>query len=332
MTAYGNIMTAMVTPFHDDYSLNEKAAYHLAQYLVDEGSDGIIVCGTTGESPTLSHGEKVRLFRIVRDAVGDKASVWAGTGSNDQATAVALTQEAEDAGADGVLVVTPYYNKPPQEGLYQYFKAVAAATRLPVMVYNVPGRTGVNLLPETLERLLDIPNIMAVKEAAGNLDQVAEIARRCGASGGALEPARPIVGTPFMGSASQGAAVQVQERVAQVGSTRPFYIYSGDDSLTLPMMTAGAVGVVSVASHVVGPQMRKMVQAFLDGRVREASRLHVRLFPVFKALFAVTNPVLVKAALHMKGLDVGPLRPPLCEATAAERDKLKKVLQEAGVL
>ncbi|HEY4003478.1 MAG TPA: 4-hydroxy-tetrahydrodipicolinate synthase [Candidatus Xenobia bacterium] len=332
MTLYGNVMTAMVTPFNDDLSLNERGVHELARYLVREGSDGLIVCGTTGESPTLSFDEKIAMFRIVREAVGNDVPVWAGTGSNDTAAAVALTRAAEDVGADGVLVVTPMYNKPPQEGLYQYFRTVANATRLPVMVYNVPGRTGINLLPETIERLLDVPNIAAVKEAAGSLDQVAEIALRCGAMGGCMDPSRPLAGTSFVASASHGSRVNVRDCGPDIGKTRPFYIYSGDDSLTLPMLTNGAVGVVSVASHVVGPQMKKMVTAFMDGRTREAAQIHLRLFPVFKALFAVSNPILVKAALQLRGLPVGPLRSPLVEATSAERDKLRRVLQDAGVL
>ncbi|MHB2016362.1 MAG: 4-hydroxy-tetrahydrodipicolinate synthase [Candidatus Xenobia bacterium] len=332
MTPFGNIMTAMVTPFNEDLSINEPMVGELAHRLVEEGSDGLIVCGTTGESPTLSHEEKLRMFRLVKEAVGGRASVWAGTGGYDTASTIELSKEAEQLGVDGLLVVAPYYNKPPQEGLYQHFKMVAEAVSLPIMVYNIPGRTGVNILPETLERMAEIKNIAAVKEAAGSVDQVADIARRIGASGGALAPARARVSSGFMGSGSQGTTVEVRDMVDEVAPTRPFYIYSGDDSLTLPFMTAGALGVVSVASHVVGPQMKKMVNAFLDGRVREAARIHVSLFPVFKALFATTNPILVKAAMQLRGMDVGGLRPPMVGATSVERDKLKRALQEAGIL
>jgi len=333
MNPFGNLLTAMVTPFHNDGTINEKVVAELALRLIDEGSDGIVVCGTTGESPTLSTDEKIRMFRLVKDAVGSRASVWAGTGTNNTDSAVRLSRAAAEVGVDGLLVVAPYYNKPPQEGLYLHFKTVAQATDLPVMVYNIPGRTGVNLLPETLERLAEIKNIVAVKEASGSLDQVAEIARRIGASGGTMEPARPLVASGFMASASHGSAVQVRpQETTDVVPGRGFYIYSGDDSLTLPMMAAGAIGVVSVASHIVGPQMRRMVQAFLDGRVREATRLHVQLFSIFKALFVTTNPILVKAALKLKGIDAGPVRLPLVDATAADRDKLKKAMLEVGAL
>ncbi len=293
MIDFGRVLTAMVTPFTETGEVAYDEAARLAEYLVENGSDGVVVVGTTGESPVVTKEEKAKLFEVVKDAVGKKAKVIAGTGSNNTADSIALTKAAEKAGADGIMLVTPYYNKPSQEGLYQHFKAVAASTDLPVILYNVPGRTGVNMLPGTVARLAEVENIVAVKEASGNLDQVAEIRR----------------------------------------STPPdFLIYSGDDSLTLPMMTVGAHGVISVASHVAGKMIKEMISAYLAGRVADAAALHLKLFPLFKVLFITTNPVPVKAAVNMLGLKVGPPRLPLVEATPQEKEAIRKVLEDLQII
>lgn len=292
-TDFGRVLTAMITPFDKDMAVNYDMARKLARYLADTGSDGLVVAGTTGESPTLSKEEKLELFRVVVEEVGGRVTVLAGTGSYDTAGSVALTQAAEKVGVDGVMLVCPYYNKPSQEGLYQHFKTVAKSTHLPVLLYNIPGRTGVNMLPATVARLAEVENIVAIKEAAGSMDQVSELRR--------LLP-------------------------------DGFAIYSGDDSLTLPMLSLGAKGVVSVASHIVGQRIKEMINAFMAGNVTLATQIHLELYPVFKGLFITSNPVPVKAALNMLGHQVGPPRLPLVEATAAERESIKKMLAEAKLL
>ena len=292
-TDFGRVLTAVVTPFDKDLAVNYEQAGKLARHLAEAGSDGLVVAGTTGESPTLSKEEKIELFRVIVEEVGGQATVLAGTGSYDTAGSVALTQAAEKVGVDGVMLVAPYYNKPSQEGLYQHFKTIAKSTNLPVLLYNIPGRTGVNMLPATVARLAEIENIVAIKEAAGSMDQVSELRR--------LLPDH-------------------------------FAIYSGDDSLTLPMLSLGAKGVVSVASHVVGPRIKEMVNAFMAGNVTLATQIHLQLYPVFKGLFITTNPVPVKAALNMLGFQAGPPRLPLVEATAAEKESIKKVLAEIKLL
>lgn len=293
MRDFGRILTAMVTPFKEDGSLDLEGAKLLARQLVESGSDGLVVGGTTGESPTLSHEEKLALFRAVKAAVGDEAVVIAGTGSNSTAASVELTAEATACGVDGVMVVVPYYNKPSQEGLYQHFLACAKATHLPVMLYNIPGRTGVNMLPETVARLSRVENIVALKEASGNFDQVSETLR--------LVPEH-------------------------------FRIYSGDDSLTLPLVALGAYGVVSVASHLVGRELKEMVGALEEGRLAEAQAIHRKLFPLFKALFMAPNPVPAKAALSMLGRPAGRPRLPLVGLNDKEEAQLRQVMQEVGLL
>lgn len=284
----------MITPFKEDGSVNYAVAEQLAAHLAENGTDALVVCGTTGESPTLSWEEEYELFQVVKKAVAGKAKVLAGTGSNSTTEAIAATQKAAKIGLDGSLQVVPYYNKPPQEGLYRHFQAIAQSTPdLPLMLYNIPGRTGQNLLPETVARLAKIPNIVAIKEASGNLDQASQI--RC------LTPPE-------------------------------FALYSGDDSLTLPLLAIGGTGVVSVASHLVGKELQQMIQAFEAGRTQEATQIHLQLFPLFKALFATTNPIPLKAALKLQGWDVGSTRPPLCEPTADIAENLKAVLEEISLL
>jgi 4-hydroxy-tetrahydrodipicolinate synthase len=287
---WGPVITAMATPFREDGAVDYDRAGELARRLVDTGSTGIVVAGTTGESPTLTDEEKLQLLRVVREAVAGRAAVLAGTGTYDTAHSVHLSREAQRVGADGLLVVVPYYNRPTQEGLYRHFKTVAESTDLPVLMYNIPGRTGTNMLPETVARLSEVRNIAGIKEASGSLDQVSEIRRR----------------TP-----------------------EHFLIYSGDDSLTLPYLSVGAVGIVSVASHLVGREIAEMIAHFQAGRVEEARRIHLRLFPLFRALFVAPNPVPLKAALEMAGFPVGKPRLPLVEATPKEREQIAAAMREA---
>ncbi|MDJ0574626.1 MAG: 4-hydroxy-tetrahydrodipicolinate synthase, partial [Xenococcaceae cyanobacterium MO_234.B1] len=239
---FGRVIAAMVTPFSEDGSVNYAVAEKLAIHLVDNGNDGLVICGTTGESPSLSWEEEYELFRVVKGAVGDRAKIIAGTGSNSTSEAIAATQKAAKLALDGSLQVVPYYNKPPQEGLYGHFKAIAeAGPELPMMLYNVPGRTSRNLEAETVAKLAEIPNIVAIKEASGDLEQACHIRR--------LTPPE-------------------------------FAIYSGEDSLTLPLLTVGGVGVVSVASHLVGKQMQEMIQAFVEGKNEVATKIQIKLFPL----------------------------------------------------
>lgn len=293
MAVFGHLITAMVTPMDRSLAVDYDRAGALAKRLVDNGSDGLVISGTTGESPTLSDDEKIRLFRTIREAVGARAKVIAGTGTYNTAHSIHLTHEAERAGCDGVLLVNPYYNKPSQEGLYQHFKAVAESTTLPVMLYNIQSRTSVNCEPATIARLAQISNIVAIKEASGSLDQMSQIRK--------LTPPE-------------------------------FHLYSGDDSLTLPLLAVGGTGVVSVASHLAGPEIKAMIQAFHAGDVRRARELHLRLWPLFKVIFITTNPTPVKAALALAGFDAGGLRLPLVEATAKERDQIAAVLKELALL
>ncbi len=285
---FGRVITAMITPFAADGSVELELAARLACHLVDHGSDGLVICGTTGESPTLSWDEQHQLFSAVKAAVGGRAKLLAGTGSNCTAEAVEAIGEAAALGADGALVVVPYYNKPPQEGLEAHFRAVAeAAPQTPLMLYNIPGRTGCSLSPETTARLMDLANVVSFKAASGTTEEVSALRALCG------------------------------ERLA---------IYSGDDALTLPMLAVGAVGVVSVASHVAGDQIQRMVQAFLAGDLTTALALHEQLLPVCKALFCTTNPIPVKAALELTGWSVGAPRLPLVSASSDVRDRLNSVL------
>jgi len=293
VTPFGEVLTAMVTPMRPDESVDLEKAKELARFLVDHGSDGLVVCGTTGESPTLTADEKLSLFEAVVEAVGDRATVIAGTGSYNTHESVSLTAKASSTGVDGVMLVVPYYNKPPQAGLYQHFRKVSEATELPVMLYNVPPRTSRNLEPETVARLAELPNIVAIKEAAGDMEQVSRLKARLPES---------------------------------------FAIYSGEDSLTLPMLSLGAVGVVSVASHVVGETIKEMIQAFRSGDTDAARACHDRLMPVFKALFVTTNPIPVKWAMSLLGLDMGPFRLPLVPPTPAEQATVKEALRNFGVL
>jgi len=285
---FGQIATAMVTPFDNRGNIDFAKTTQLVNYLIENGTDSLVVAGTTGESPTLTTEEKLALFRHVVEVVDGRVPVIAGTGSNNTRASIELTKKAEHIGVDAVMIVAPYYNKPNQEGIYQHYKAIAESTSLPVMVYNIPGRAVVNISVETIVRLSEIPNVVAVKDASGNLDAMTEI----------------------------------------IAKTRDdFMLYSGDDGLTLPVLAIGGSGVVSVASHIIGNEMKKMIEAFMRGDNREAAAMHQRLLPMMKALFAAPSPVPVKTALQLKGLDVGSVRLPLVPLTEQERLQLMHVLQ-----
>jgi len=280
----------MVTPFTAEGSLDLDAAQRLAVHLVDAGNDGLVVNGTTGESPTTSGAEKAALVRAVVEAVGERAFVIAGAGSNDTARSIELARDAEAAGAHGLLMVTPYYSKPPQEGLYRHTVTVADATGLPIMLYDIPGRTGVPLETETIVRLAEHPRIVANKDAKGDL----------------------------------GAASWVLART-------DLAVYCGDDMLNLPLLSIGAVGFVSVVGHVVAPELRAMVDAYLSGDVAKAREIHQGLLPVYTGIFRTQGVILSKAALAAQGLISGTLRLPLVEATAEQIDQLTQDLAAGGV-
>ena len=286
---FGRILTAMVTPFTDNGDVDYELAIKLANYLFDNGSDGIVLCGTTGESPTLSWEEQHDLFIAVKGSLDSSCKVIVGTGSNCTSEAVEATKKAYKFGADGALVVVPYYNKPPQEGLYKHFSAIAnSAKDLPLMLYNIPGRTACNLLPDTVKKLMDFSNILSIKAASGRIDEVTELRAFCGSE---------------------------------------LSVYSGDDSLLLPMLSVGAVGVVSVASHLVGLQLKEMIESFQIGKVSKALTIHEKLQPLFKALFMTTNPIPIKAALELSGWNVGSPRNPLSPLPSDMRKQLSIILE-----
>ncbi|MFD1848545.1 4-hydroxy-tetrahydrodipicolinate synthase [Oceanobacillus bengalensis] len=284
---FGKVITAMVTPFDQHGEMDMERTRGLVNYLIANGSDALVVAGTTGESPTLSHDEKIRLFKAVLETVDGRVPVIAGTGSNNTRESLQLTKEAEAIGVDGVMLVTPYYNKPSQEGMYQHFKTIAESTSLPVMLYNIPGRSVVNMLPETIIRLSQLENIVSVKEASGDLDAFAEIISK----------------TP-----------------------EDFSVYSGDDSLALPMLAIGGAGIVSVSSHIIGNEMQEMVGHFFSGNVTHAAEIHRHLLPIMKELFKAPNPTPVKEALNRFGVPVGSVRLPLIPLTDAERTSLYDLL------
>ncbi|EKN65662.1 dihydrodipicolinate synthase [Neobacillus bataviensis LMG 21833] len=288
MVHFGRVSTAMVTPFDKKGHIDFAKTTQLVNYLIENGTDSLVIAGTTGESPTLSKEEKLALFDHVVKAVKKRIPVIAGTGSNNTYASVELTKKAEQLGVDAIMVVAPYYNKPSQEGLYQHFKAVAEATTLPVMVYNIPGRSVVNILPETIIRLSHVPNIVAVKEASGDLNAMTHII---------------------------------------ANTAEDFVLYSGDDALTIPVLAIGGAGVVSVASHVIGNEMQEMVKAFFEGENSKAATIHQHLLPIMQGLFAAPSPAPVKTALQVKGLDVGSVRLPLVGLTEQERATLISLLK-----
>jgi len=289
---FGQILTAMVTPFDEQGEIDYPATEHLINYLLANGTDGLIVSGTTGESPTLSVQEKVDLFTFAVEVVNGRAPVIAGTGSNNTRESIELTKLAENTGVDGIMLVAPYYNNPSQEGLYQHFKTISEATTLPVMLYNVPGRSVVNIAVDTVIRLSKVQNIVSIKEANGNLDMMAEI----------------INNTP-----------------------EDFSLYSGDDGLTLPVLAIGGVGVISVSSHIIGNEMQEMIAHFNSGNLKEAAKVHGSLLPIIKSLFAAPSPSPVKAALNLNGIPVGVVRLPMIPLTDEELHTLKKALHTREV-
>lgn len=296
----GQVITAMATPFDDKGEINLNEAKRLAAYLLENGTDAVLAAGTTGESPTLTHLEKLELVKSLKAEFGDRLTLIAGAGTNDTHGSIELAKEMESLGADALLVVSPYYNKPPQEGLLRHFAAVAGAVKLPVIIYNIPGRTGVNLLPSTLAKLLPIPNLLAVKECSNSLTQATEFLMEIEKAG----------------------------RGKTAPKNRRFYLYSGEDPLTLPLLSLGGEGVISVASHLGGKEFQTMFRAYREGRVEEAERMHFKLYPLIQALFMTTSPIMIKAALELKGFKMGHLRAPLLDADPAQIAIMKKVLAD----
>lgn len=292
---YGRLITAMVTPFSEELQVDYPRAQQLAQRLVEQGHTGLVVAGTTGESPTLSKDEKLRLFREVRQAVPNTPLI-AGTGSYDTRATIELSKAATDTGVNALLVVAPYYNKPAQDMLRRHFLEVAEATTLPIVVYNIPGRTGVEISPDILVALAEHPRIVAVKASQPDVDPISELASKLRRAG------------------------------------RQMAIYSGDDTHTLSIMASGGCGVISVSGHFVGPQMLEMMNAFEAGQVEKARSIHLEIFPIMKGLFATTNPVLTKVGLKMQGFDVGGLRPPLYWASQSEEQAIQRILQDLKLL
>lgn len=295
MPRFGRVLTAMVTPFDADGRVDLDRAAALAEHLISNGSDGLVVTGTTGEAPTLSDQEKLQLFRLVRDTVGARATVIAGTGSNDTAASIELTKRVDDMALDGVMLTGPYYNKPSQEGFYQHFRAIAEVTRLPVVLYNVPNRTAKNIEAATVLRLAaELDHVVALKEAGGDFEQITTIC---------------------------------------AGAPEGFEVYSGEDAVTLPMLAVGCVGVISVVAHLVGKQVQEMIVAFEAGDVRRAAQVHQQLAPICKACFLASgNPACVKCGLETIGVPVGGLRLPLVPASEADAAVMRATCERFGLV
>jgi 4-hydroxy-tetrahydrodipicolinate synthase len=289
---FGRMITAMVTPFDKDGAIDWDGVARLAQHLVDNGHDGIAVNGTTGEAPTTKSSEKLEIIRVVKSVVGPKITVLSGAGDNETAYTVEQAKRSEEAGADGLLVVVPYYNKPPQAGVEAHFRAVAAATKLPIMMYDIPGRTGIEIENDTIVRLFDsVDNIVALKDAKGNSASTSWVIQRCGIP-----------------------------------------VYSGDDILNLPLLSIGAVGFVSVCGHTVGLQLKAMLDAWFAGDSAKALTIHQKLLPVFTGTFRTQGAILTKAAMNLMGLPGGTTRLPLVDATAEQIAQLRKDLTAGGVV
>lgn len=288
MARFGPVVTAMITPMRDDGAVDYAEARRLAAWLGEHGSTGLVLAGTTGESPTLTDAEKLKLFSEIVSVVGGRMKVIANTGSNDTRHSIELSKKAQACGVDALLLVGPYYNKPPQAGLIDHFTAIADAVDIPIVIYNIPSRTAVNILPETIATLSDHPRISGVKESSGDLMQIAEL-------------------------------------IAKV--PKDFDVYSGDDHLTLPIMAIGGCGIVSVASHVAGEDIFAMCDAFASGDIPRAAHLHQAILPLIKALFAITSPIPVKAAMQRFGFATGRCRPPLCALTPEQERALDHALE-----
>jgi len=288
---FGRLLTAMVTPFDKDGAIDWAGVEKLAQHLVDTGHDGIAVNGTTGEAPTTKSSEKLEIIKVVKKVVGSKIQVLSGAGDNETAYTVEQAKRSQDAGADGLLVVTPYYNKPPQAGIEAHFRAVAAVTDLPIMMYDIPGRTGVEIESDTIVKLFEsVKNIVALKDAKGNIAATSWVIKRCGIP-----------------------------------------VYSGDDILNLPFLSVGAVGFVSVCGHTVGLQLKAMLDAWFAGDADKALEIHQQLLPVFTGTFRTQGAILTKAAMTLMGLPGGTTRLPLVDATEAQIEQLRKDLTAGGV-
>ncbi|WP_134018878.1 4-hydroxy-tetrahydrodipicolinate synthase [Lysinibacillus sp. YR326] len=284
----GRIGTAMITPFKEDGTINYPELERIINYLIDNGTDCIVACGTTSENPTMSTEEKIEVVRFTVEKVAGRVPVIAGTGDNETAYSIAMTHKAEENGADGIMLVAPYYNKPNQRGIFAHFETIAKETSLPVMLYNVPGRTGVNVAYETSVALSKIPNISWIKEASGNLDQMGDI-------------------------------------IENVDSEDDFSVYSGDDGLTLPLLAIGGAGIISVAAHVVGNDMQLMIKAFEEGNHELAAKIHRALLPLVRALFAQPNPSPVKYAMTKLGFDTLNVRLPMMEMTDEEKENFDRI-------
>ncbi len=289
---FKGLIVAIVTPFKNG-RVDEKALGDLIDFQISNGTQGIVPCGTTGESATLSHAEHNRVIEFTVEIARGRVAVIAGTGSNSTDEAISLTQHAKKARVDGALLIAPYYNKPMQEGLYQHFKKVAETVDLPLVVYNIPGRTGINITPQTFARLTQIKNIVAIKESSGSLQQMSEIIHYCG------------------------------DR---------FILLSGDDALALPTLAVGGKGIISVAANIIPADMAQMVRAFDRGDLQEAQRLHYQMFGLFHALFLETNPIPVKTALSLMGRCSGELRLPLCPLSSENLERLKQAMKEYGLI
>ncbi|SDJ71371.1 4-hydroxy-tetrahydrodipicolinate synthase [Sediminibacillus albus] len=284
---FGRVLTAMVTPFDNRGNIDLEKTTELVNYLISNGTDGLVVTGTTGESPTLTPEEKLALYSHVVKTVNNRIPVIAGTGSNNTYSTIEFTKKAETTGIDGLLLVTPYYNKPNQKGLYEHFAAIAKETALPIVLYNIPGRSVVRMEPETVIELSKIPNIVSVKESTGDLDAISYIIEN---------------------------------------TSDDFSVYSGDDSLTLPITSVGGNGIISVSSHIIGKEMQEMLEAYHKGEVKKAAQLHRQMLPLMKALFMAPSPAPVKTALQIKGMDVGGVRLPLVPLSSEERNILTQLL------
>ncbi len=291
--SFGAVVTAMVTPFREDHTLDLDAARSLAAHLFEHGSESLVIAGSTGESPTLTHKEKIELFAAAIEVARGKGRIICGTGTYDTAETLELSREAEQLGADGLLLVTPYYNRPPQRGLLEHFTRVANAVQIPAIVYNIPGRTGIRIEHDTLLQLAEVPNILGVKDSTGDFQAISKL----------ISEAPP-----------------------------DFEVYSGDDWATFGYLCLGAVGIVSVAAHLVGDRIRQLCDLVLTGDIAAARKIHEELTPLFNALFITSNPIPVKTALEMVGHPVGPPRLPLVPATAEERERIRKALADAGLL
>jgi 4-hydroxy-tetrahydrodipicolinate synthase len=293
MADFGELITAMITPFNKDFSINYGSCAKIIEHLIANGSESILLSGTTGESPTLTDDEKIELFKFAKKNYGTHVKFIAGTGSNDTRHSAEMSKKAEDAGADGILLVSPYYNKPSQEGLYNHFKEVAQSVQIPVIIYNIPSRTACNISTKTCVELSKIKNIHSVKEASSDFKQIAEIIR---------------------------------------DTEDDFLVYSGNDGDTLPLLSLGAFGVISVASHIIGSQIKEMIKVFKNKDIEKAAAMHRDYLDIFYGIFIETNPIPIKAALHLMGIDAGTVRPPLTNMEKNNLEVLKKMLKKYDLI